>query len=165
MLFSLIKHSSLLFRRRLKSLLRQLWIVLPRYLSGFSITPDLGIGGYYCSRQPLWVYLSLQNLLNKVTKKDEEDGRLALIISLLIESWPVAFFAFKSVAPLTFSSLVKGESKTVFLIFLSVSLYRKRYWSSFLSFSEYRNFEKCSTSCCGETTFGVLDLIAHSPWF
>ena len=132
---------------------------------GFLLLPIWVLGVIIALDNPSGCIWVCRTLLNKVTKKDEEDGRLALIISLLIESWPVAFFAFKSVAPLTFSSLVKGESKTVFLIFLSVSLYRKRYWSSFLSFSEYRNFEKCSTSCCGETTFGVLDLIAHSPWF
>ena len=118
----------------------------------------------------IWVIIHLDHssgyiwvcriLLNKVTKNDEEDGRLALIISLLRESWPLAFFDFKSVVPLMISSLVKGESKIVFLIFLSASLYRKRSWSSFLSFSEYNSFEKCSTHCCGEITFGVLDLIA-----
>ena len=32
-------------------------------------------------------------------------------------------------------------------------------------FSEYNNFEKCLTHCCGKIAFGVLDLIApHSDF-
>ena len=48
----------------------------------------------------------------------------------------------------------------MFLIFLWVSSYRKRSWSSLLSFLEYGNFEKCSTHCCDGITFDVLDLVA-----
>ena len=49
----------------------------------------------------------------------------------------------------------------MFLIFLSASSYRKSSKSSFLSFSEYNNFEKCSTPCCGGIIiFDVLDLLA-----
>ena len=58
---SLIGHSSLLFRRRLKSLLKEPLIFMPWQLSEFKI----------------W---------NKISQKDEADGKLSLIISLLIES-------------------------------------------------------------------------------
>ena len=104
-------------------------------------------------------------LLNKVTKKDERDGTLALIISLLIELLSLGFFDFRSAIPLTVSSFVKGQSKIAFLIFLLVSLYRKGSWSSFRSFSEYNNFEKCSAHCCGEITLSILDLIAPLSGF
>ena len=42
-LFSLIKYNSLLFRKRLKSLPRQLPIVMAWKLSGFPSSPNLGI--------------------------------------------------------------------------------------------------------------------------
>ena len=81
-----------------------------------------------------------------------------MIISLLMESFPLTFLSFSSLIPFEISSIVNGESR-IALCLLSASILLLPS-SLFLSFSLTLNkLEKCSTHFFGgieSTWFGLL---------
>ena len=83
-------------------------------------------------------------------------GALALIISLLIESSPLALLFLSFFIPFEISSAVNCEINTLWLSFIKSRLGRG---SGFLPsmFFDSKILEKCSTHLFGEMAFRVSD--------
>ena len=83
-------------------------------------------------------------------------GALALIISLLIESSPLALLFLSFFIPFEISSAVNCEINTLWLSFIKSKL---GIGSGFFSsiFFDSKSSERCSTHLFGETAFRVSD--------
>ena len=105
------------------------------------------------SSRCIWV---CRILLNYIIKKDEEDGKLALIIS--IESWPPAFFDFKTEVPLSNLHLQRESLKYHSLYFYQYHCMEKLFACLSLHFQCITVLKKFSLFY-NKVIFDVIDFI------